>query len=460
MDWSKEFSNICLGDKRLNQRFLKVMEAFALRPGDTIAGACGAWSAAKGAYRLLGSKRFNRGQVMEIHKSKSIERMKDHPVVLCIQDTSVLSYVNEIEDLGHIGPTNSKSKMSAGLMMHTLIAVTPEMNPIGILDQMIWARGEGKRNIFAHEKESLKWIKSLESGSHPAMTEAKGTRVITISDRESDVTSYLGAAYDNQCDVIVRARTGRINVLDGKRLPVSIGQLPSLGTYQLKYEKQYAPQGDYRRNKKLKVPEVNDVTVEVRVGSVLVVGGSGTSKVFVPINCVYVREIPGQKKDPLEWILLTSLDVENFEVAKKVIEYYKARWFIEIFHRTLKSGCGVEESRLQSVARLQNYILLMSIAAIKICQMTYLQRSQPNVSCDEILTSSEWQALYLYTHVGQKLPNAPPTISEVTTWIAKLGGFLARKNDGYPGTLTIWKGLLRLNDIHRSFIAFRNPSYG
>ncbi len=95
MDWSKEFSNICLGDKRLNQRFFKVMEAFALRPGDTIAGACGAWSAAKGAYRLLGSKRFNRGQVMEIHKSKSIERMKDHPVVLCIQDTSILSYVNE-----------------------------------------------------------------------------------------------------------------------------------------------------------------------------------------------------------------------------------------------------------------------------------------------------------------------------------------------------------------------------
>lgn len=459
MDWSKEFSRISFGDKRLNQRFLKVLAAFSLRPGDTIAGACGLWSAAKGAYRLLNSKCFDREQVMDIHKEKTIERIKEHAVVLCIQDTSTLSYANDVEYLGNISKSNSKAVTSKGLMMHTLVAITPEMNPLGILDQIIWARGDKEQNIFGHEKESFRWIKSLESGSHVAMSAAKNTKIITISDRESDITSYLGAAYDSGCEVIVRARSTRLNILDGEKLPVSVGQLSSLGSYELEYEKRYAPKGNYKRKKKLKTSEAKKIAVEVRAGSVLIRGGSGKSVVFVPINCVYVREISAEK-EALEWILLTSLEIRNFEEAKQVIEYYKARWFIEIFHRTLKSGCGVEESRLQTIPRLQNYLLLMSIAAIKICQMTYLQRSQPNASCEIVMTTSEWQALYLYSNAGKKLPGLPPTIHETTTWVAQLGGFLARKNDGYPGTLTIWKGLLRLNDIHRSFMAFRDNSYG
>ncbi len=32
-------------------------------------------------------------------------------------------------------------------------------------------------------------------------------------------------------------------------------------------------------------------------------------------------------------------------------------------------------------------------------------------------------------------------------WIAKLGGFLARKNDGEPGVKSLWRGLKRLHDI-------------
>jgi hypothetical protein len=36
---------------------------------------------------------------------------------------------------------------------------------------------------------------------------------------------------------------------------------------------------------------------------------------------------------------------------------------------------------------------------------------------------------------------------KVTTWIAQLGGFLARKNDGYPGITHIWRGLQKLCDM-------------
>ena len=36
---------------------------------------------------------------------------------------------------------------------------------------------------------------------------------------------------------------------------------------------------------------------------------------------------------------------------------------------------------------------------------------------------------------------------KVTTWIAQLGGFLARKGDGSPGITHIWRGLKKLADM-------------
>ena len=47
----------------------------------------------------------------------------------------------------------------------------------------------------------------------------------------------------------------------------------------------------------------------------------------------------------------------------------------------------------------------------------------------------------------KKLPNKIPQIADVVTWIARLGGFLARKHDGVPGTLSLWRGWKRLADL-------------
>jgi hypothetical protein len=49
------------------------------------------------------------------------------------------------------------------------------------------------------------------------------------------------------------------------------------------------------------------------------------------------------------------------------------------------------------------------------------------------------------------LPKKLPTVSEVVIWIAKLGGFLARKSDGVPGVTVIWRGWQRLSDISATF---------
>ncbi len=41
-------------------------------------------------------------------------------------------------------------------------------------------------------------------------------------------------------------------------------------------------------------------------------------------------------------------------------------------------------------------------------------------------------------------PETPPPIREIVRWVAKLGGFLARKNDL---AIALWKGWKRLFDL-------------
>ncbi len=45
------------------------------------------------------------------------------------------------------------------------------------------------------------------------------------------------------------------------------------------------------------------------------------------------------------------------------------------------------------------------------------------------------------------LSATPPSIADVVLEIAKLGGYLARKMDGPPGTLALWRGWKRMMDI-------------
>ena len=78
------------------------------------------------------------------------------------------------------------------------------------------------------------------------------------------------------------------------------------------------------------------------------------------VNAVIVREIDAPAgEEPVEWILLATLPIDTLEQAKAVVEYYCARWNIEVFFRTLKSGCRIEERRFERVeliAQLGGYV--------------------------------------------------------------------------------------------------------
>ena len=72
----------------------------------------------------------------------------------------------------------------------------------------------------------------------------------------------------------------------------------------------------------------------------------------VAVNVVLVREPhPPEGDVPVEWVLLTSLSIDTVKQVRQVIAYYSVRWMVEVFFRTLKSGCRAEERRFEQIDR-------------------------------------------------------------------------------------------------------------
>ena len=156
---------------------------------------------------------------------------------------------------------------------------------------------------------------------------------------------------------------------------------------------------------------------------------------------IYVREINHHKiKDPIEWMLLTNIPVFTLEDALEKIQWYCYRWRIEMFHKVLKSGLKVEDCRLETAKRLIRYLTVMSIVAWRLFWMTFISRVSPKISCMTLFKNNEWKILFAKINPNKKIPKRPPTLKSCIVWIAQLGGFLARKNDGEPGITHCWRG--------------------
>ena len=155
----------------------------------------------------------------------------------------------------------------------------------------------------------------------------------------------------------------------------------------------------------------------------------------------------------MTWLLLTGLEVRDFEMAQQVISYYLCRWQIERFFYVLKKGCRIEELHLQRRREFGLCLRFYMIIAWRILYLTMSGRQLPNLNCEALFEDYEWKAIYVF--VNQKPPPAQaPSLDEMIRLIASLGGFLNRKGDGFPGSKTIWIGMQRSIDITRAWIAF------
>jgi len=167
----------------------------------------------------------------------------------------------------------------------------------------------------------------------------------------------------------------------------------------------------------------------------------------VEVTVILAKEQePPSGVEPLEWMLLTTQDVANYDEAARMMQWYLCRWQIELFFHVLKNGCKVEKLQLEHADRLRPAIALYMIVAWRVLYLTMLGRKCPDLSCEAVFDPEEWQAVYIVTK-RMRPPRKPPRLDEMVRMVASWGGYLDRKGDGEPGPKTIWIGLQRIRDF-------------
>jgi len=165
-----------------------------------------------------------------------------------------------------------------------------------------------------------------------------------------------------------------------------------------------------------------------------------------PLANIYAVEVcevhsPETVKEPLNWVLLTSLSSRTWAQVQRIIGRYSARWWIEEYHKALKSGAGVQDSQLERAYRLESLIAVLSVVAVRLLSTKFLVRTRPE-TCEAVHSFGPQMLALLEAKLGK--PKGGWTNAAVLIGIARLGGFLARKHDGMPGWQTIWRGWHRL----------------
>ena len=173
----------------------------------------------------------------------------------------------------------------------------------------------------------------------------------------------------------------------------------------------------------------------------------------VTVNVVLVEETdPPDGCEPIQWLLITTLPIDEPEQVKMIVRAYCVRWQIEIFFRTIKSGCRVEQRQFETLERLQNCLAVYCIIAWRIMYLCRLGRECPDLDCEVVFEPCEWKSVYMAVK-RKEPPETPPRLNEIIRIIASLGGYVNRKST-QPGPQTLWIGLQRVHDLSTAWNAF------
>ena len=447
-DWaSAEFAEANLGDARLAQRLVALARRLACRPQGSFPQSLNP-AELKAAYRFFDNEQVNTDGILAPHVTQTLGRLSQVPVVLAVQDTTEfnLSHLPATEGLGYGTGNNPR-----GFMMHSLLAVTPEGLPLGVLGMKTWVRPEAefgkkhqRKSRSVQDKESVKWLEGIE---HLATLKARcaDTRFVGVGDRESDLYELFVAERPSGVEWLVRAAWNRRARHPEQYLWEAVQATTPLGhTELLVPARHHLPQRTARLT-------LRCATVRLRPPK------ARASR--LPETDVFaihaIEEVPPPGVEPLEWMLLSSVPTTSLEEALERLAWYARRWTIETWHRVLKSGCRIEARQFGTLDRFVRATALFAVIAWRILYATLLARTGTQLCCDVLLQPDEWKALYCRTHGTTKLPKKTPTLQQTVLWIAMLGGYLNRKHDRPPGPTVIWRGFLLLHEITKMYQLFR-----
>jgi hypothetical protein len=451
-----EFSDVDLGDRRLDKRLIRTAGFLGSAPLAPINQACLDWRSTKAAYRMFDNPKASPAKIHAPHVAATVRRMmavtveeEEKTTVLAASDTAFISYNHpNVTGIGPIGKNNDEGR---GLVIHSVLVMTTEGAPLGLLHQNIWAReevpDEGRQEKIERlqqtpieEKESFKWLLASRDAHQHA---PPGCRVVMLCDREGDVYEHIADLMERKDSYVIRARCDRRlapEENDGnERMHEALAQAQELGTMEVEVP------GNGKRKTRIATVGIKVAQVTIKAPQRRGHAKDSCSTEPVTVRLVGATEIstPPEGEAAISWVLVTNLMVPDFEAAKEKVFWYSQRFGIETFHRVLKSGLKVEDCRLETGERLARHLALCSVIAVRLMNVTYLAREKPELPATVAFSEEELEAMHVLTREGVP-PKEPPTLKEAVRMVAKLGGHLGRKSDGEPGVTVMWRGWLQL----------------
>ena len=457
---ARELAGSEFRDGRLNKRFRKLFEQLSDGIGESIPLVCQDWANTKAAYRFLSNQRVTEAEILSGHFQSTRDRFAaTEEVVLVLHDTTEFSYhradrqavgILHRSAIGLDRDGKPRHYVVCGIQMHSSLAMTTDGLPLGLTATKFWTRKEFKgcnalkrkinpTRVPIEKKESIRWLENLKQ-STALLNDPE--RCVHIGDRESDIYELFCTAEALGTHFLVRTCVDRL-AGDGKHTIAA-------------EMKEVRVQGLHRIQVRDEKGDPSEAVLGIKFRRIRVLPPINKQKQYpkLTLTVIHAQECgtPLHGREKIDWKLITNLPVRSRAEAIEKLEWYSMRWKIETFHKILKSGCRVEESRLRTAQRLTNLIAVFCILGWRVFWLTMMNRSLPAASPTLAFTALEIHLLDRLVKDKGMRRTQRSSLATYLTKLARLGGYLARASDAPPGNRVVWRGLTRLTDVELGFV--------
>jgi len=455
-DVKSEFIGVSLGDTRLDERLVRVVELMAESPSASFPEQMGNDAELEALYRFLGNKRVTTDKLLAGHLRETCERFRDQPLVRVVHDTTRLRYEGEREGLGVL------QRGTRGFLAHVALAVSADESrePYGVLGLRPYVRSDtvARRKLTEKERyraeharsredrESSRWEKLARDVS---ATLPESVRAIHIMDQEADDFALLAELQKETIAFVVRGSSSRA-VVHGKKgkKTVTLEEALDASTEAVFRTVHLSPRSEKQAStRRHSARDERTAELHIKWGEVVLPcpERAKSDQRELQVRAVFVFEPnPPKGEEPVEWMLLTSEPVDSFEDAVAIVDHYRARWMIEEYFKALKTGCAIEKRQLMSFEALVRALALSVPIAWQLLALRHWSRVSPSKPARAIYSANHLLLLAMLLEKRAYALPKKPTVRDVMLGIAKLGGHIT--NNGDPGWLVLGRGMVRFVD--------------
>lgn len=417
----------------MTKRLGQLADDLAEAPAESFPKALQDSAPLEGAYRFFSNPKVTLDGILEPHFASTAARASGAERVLVVHDTTAFEFEGEAsrEGLGRL------QRKGQGFFGHFSLAVSAngKREPLGVLALRPVFRLDApvpkKQRAKQPRGEAQRWRTGVADAEARL---AEGPRAIHVIDREGDSYPLLAELAKDRRDFVIRAAHDRR--LDGpiRKLREAALHAPTVVVrdVEISARRKKGPQHRGYPARRRRAARLSLAATEIVLAPLITTGLPATQA----LNLVHVFELGPPVGEPVvEWLLLTTLPIATAADLELIVDTYRARWVIEEYFKSLKTGCQYEKRQLESAHALLNALAVLVPVAWRLLLLRHLAREEADRPATDALTPA--QVAVLQATSKKPMPTVP-TVRDALLAVAALGGHI--KNNGEPGWQVLGRG--------------------